>query len=91
MSKLNIVKQVIRDLVLGTLAAAFLFTVLCYPFFNRHCFWCGGITLKPINQGLAYDAAKESVLDKIVNNYINPQGYAIHFECLTEWSNSNGS
>ena len=84
MSKIDLTKAVLRDLTLGTLAAALLFTVVCFPFFDRHCYWCGGVTLKPINFGKAYEPAKESILDKLVNNRIAPEGYTIHFECFNE-------
>jgi len=84
MSKLDLAKAVLRDLTLGTLAAALLFTVVCFPFLDRRCYWCHGVTLKPINFGSAYEPAKESILDRIVNNRISPEGYTIHFECFNE-------
>jgi hypothetical protein len=74
--------NVFRQVLLNVLSGLILFLAVCYPYLDRRCYWCGGITLKTINDGADIAVARESLLDRIVNYRVNPQGYTIHFECL---------
>ena len=73
-----------RQVLINVLSGLVLFLAVCYPYLDRRCYWCGGITLMTINEGADIAVARESLLDRIVNYGISPEGYTIHFHCLVE-------
>lgn len=75
-------KEAIKD-ALALVGACTIFVILlCHPFYDRHCDYCGQPTLFIPNGGNSIVAAKESFLDKIINDYAGIETY--HVQCLEE-------